>query len=70
MAEDTTIRDAIATSAAEGIRSASGDNTSVTKHSIQDLIAADRHISAKTAVGTNPNRGLRFNRIVPARADW
>lgn len=54
---------------AQGPAAASGDSGSVTQHSLQDQIAADRYLASKAAAASSTgNRGLRFNRIVPPGA--
>jgi hypothetical protein len=53
---------------AKGPAKASGDAGSIEQHKLTDQIAADKHLAAKTAVN-KPNRGLRFNKIVPPSAD-
>lgn len=49
MAEDTTIRDAMKLNAA-GPKKASNETTSAEQHSLQDQIAADKHLGNKAAV--------------------
>ena len=46
---------------------ASGDAGSVEQHKLSEQIAADKHLAGKNAV-SKPNRGLRFNKIVPPSA--
>lgn len=48
--------------------SAASDGVSVTQHNLKDQIEVDKHLSAKQAV-TKPNRGLRFNKLVPPGAE-
>jgi hypothetical protein len=38
------------------------------EHKLTEQIAADKHLAGKKAVN-KPNRGLRFNKIVPPSAD-
>jgi len=52
---------------AAGPAKASGDAGSIEQHKLTEQIAADKHLAAKTAVN-KPNRGLRFNKIVPPSA--
>ena len=40
-----------------------GDEGEVEAHRLGDVIAADRYLSAKAAMGVK-SRGLRFNRLV------
>lgn len=53
---------------AAGPAKATGDAGSIEQHKLTEQIAADKHLAAKTAVN-KPNRGLRFNKIVPPSAD-
>jgi len=64
MAEE--IEDAIRENAS-GPAKASGDAGSIEQHKLTDQIAADNHLAGKNAV-SKPNRGLRFNKIVPPSA--
>ena len=64
MAEE--IEDAIRENAS-GPAKASGDAGSVEQHKLSEQIAADKHLAGKNAV-SKPNRGLRFNKIVPPSA--
>jgi hypothetical protein len=52
---------------ATGPAKASGDAGSVDQHKLTEQIAADKHLAGKDAV-RKPNRGLRFNKIVPPSA--
>jgi len=52
---------------AAGPAKASGDAGSVEQHKLTEQIAADKHLAGKNAV-SKPNRGLRFNKIVPPSA--
>lgn len=52
---------------AQGPAKVSGDAGSVEQHKPSEIIAVDRHVSAKRAVQTK-NRGLRFNKLVPPGA--
>ena len=52
---------------AAGPAKASGDAGSVEQHKLTEQIAADKHLAGKDAV-RKPNRGLRFNKIVPPSA--
>jgi hypothetical protein len=60
---DTDLTDAIAENA-KGPASASGDSGSMSQHSIQDQIAADRYLASKRAARTGFG-GLRFVKFVP-----
>jgi hypothetical protein len=53
---------------AAGPAKASGDAGSIEQHKLTEQIAADKHLAAKKAVN-KPNRGLRFNKLVPPSAD-
>lgn len=53
---------------ASGPAKASGDAGSVEQHKLTEQIAADKHLAAKKAVN-QPNRGLRFNKLVPPSAE-
>ena len=53
---------------AVGPAKASGDAGSIEQHKLTEQIAADKHLAAKKAVN-KPNRGLRFNKLVPPSAD-
>jgi hypothetical protein len=61
--EPATIREAIESNA-KGPRSATTDGVQVTQHSIQDQIAADRHLAESTGAA-KAHRGLRFTRLTP-----
>ena len=52
---------------AAGPAKTSGDVGSIEQHKLTEQIAADKHLAAKKAVD-KPNRGLRFNEIVPPSA--
>ena len=52
---------------AAGPAKASGDAGSIEQHKLTEQIAADKHLAAKAAV-SKPNRGLRFNKLVPPSA--
>ncbi|NLS96677.1 MAG: hypothetical protein GXX96_31460 [Planctomycetaceae bacterium] len=52
---------------AQGPAKASGDAGSMEQHKLSELIAADRHLSAKKATQSK-RRGLRFNKLVPPGA--
>lgn len=65
------IADTIAQTAADGVQAATVDGNSATATPIADLIAAEKHVAAKTALaGSNacggPRSGWRLLR--PARA--
>jgi hypothetical protein len=60
MTEDLT--DTIKQSA-EGPASASVDGTSVSQHSLAELVVADKHVGAKAA-GKNPAKALVLMKIV------
>ena len=60
------LKDVIRENAA-GPSKASGDAGSVEQHKLTEQIAADKHLAGKDAV-RKPNRGLRFNKIVPPSA--
>jgi hypothetical protein len=51
-------------SVARGPKSVSVDGTKVDAQSIDDLVKADQHLAGKTAI-EKPNRGIRFNKLVP-----
>jgi hypothetical protein len=53
---------------AEGPAKASGDAGSVEQHPLPDQIEADRYLASKEAA-KKPQRGLRFNKLVPPGAD-
>lgn len=53
---------------AKGPAKASGDAGSVEQHPLPDQIEADRYLAAKEAA-KQPQRGLRFNKLVPPGAD-
>jgi hypothetical protein len=53
---------------AKGPAKASGDAGSVEQHSLPDQIEADRYLASKEAA-KQPQRGLRFNKLVPPGAD-
>jgi hypothetical protein len=51
-------------SAASGPKTVKADGVEVTSHDLDKLIQADKHLAGKEAVA-KPNRGLRFNKLVP-----
>jgi hypothetical protein len=53
---------------AKGPAKASGDAGSVEQHPLPDQIEADRYLASKEAA-KKPQRGLRFNKLVPPGAD-
>ena len=53
---------------AKGPAKASGDAGSVEQHPLPDQIEADRYLASKEAA-KQPQRGLRFNKLVPPGAD-
>lgn len=53
---------------ATGPKRVTGDEGSVEQHSLQDQIAADRHVSSQAAA-SKPHRGLRRTKIIPAGPD-
>ena len=53
---------------AKGPAKASGDAGSVEQHSLPDQIEADRYLASKEAA-KQPQRGLRFNKLVPPGGD-
>jgi len=57
------IKDAIESNAT-GPKRASNETGSVEQHSIQDQIAADKHVASGEAVKKKP-RGLRFSKLEP-----
>ena len=59
--------DAIAENA-QGPAKATGDAGSMEQHKLTEQIEADRYLAAKKAA-QKPQRGLRFNKIVPPGAD-
>jgi hypothetical protein len=52
----------------KGPAKASGDAGSVEQHKLAEQIEADRYLASKEAA-KKPNRGLRFNKLVPPGAD-
>lgn len=61
------LRDKIAESAA-GPKRVRTDAGEVESHDLNQMVEADKYLSAKTAAtssATNTRRGLRFNRLVP-----
>ena len=65
MTQPTSIEDAIEQNAM-GPASVSNPNVSVSQHSIQDQIAADRYLASKQAASSNVlGFGIRVQRIVP-----
>jgi uncharacterized low-complexity protein len=58
-----TIAAAIVTAAA-GPKQVTTDGTSVEQHSLQDLIAAEKHAAGKCGLG-NPRRGMRISKLIP-----
>lgn len=58
------VKDTIESIAKDGIKRAQGDQGSVETHSIQDLIAADKHLTAKKA-SRNPMAHVKRVRISP-----
>jgi hypothetical protein len=54
-------------SVARGPKSVSVDGTKVDAQSIDDLVKADQHLAGKIAI-EKPNRGIRFNKLVPPGA--
>lgn len=52
---------------AAGPSSVSGDGHSVSQQSVGDLIAADKHLAAKSAAA-RAHMGLRFTKLVPPGA--
>lgn len=56
------IKDAIEANAI-GPRRVTGDEGSVEQHSLSDQIAADKHLSERTAAAL-PHRGIRFTQLV------
>jgi hypothetical protein len=63
MAEPIDLTPQIATNA-QGPASASVDGQSVSQHSLQDQIDADKYLASKEA-SKRPRRGLRFTKIIP-----
>lgn len=53
---------------AKGPAKVSGDAGSVEQHPLTEQIEADRYLASKEAA-KKPQRGLRFNKIVPPGAD-
>ncbi|MCS6921495.1 MAG: hypothetical protein SNJ74_11945 [Fimbriimonadaceae bacterium] len=53
---------------AKGPAKASGDAGSVEQHPLSEQIEADRYLASKEAA-KKPQRGLRFNKLVPPGAD-
>ena len=50
---------------AGGPAKVSGDSGSVDQHSLSEQIGADKYLATRRAMASNPNRGLRFNKISP-----
>jgi hypothetical protein len=50
---------------ASGPKSVTSDGTTVTQHSIPELIAAQETADTQAGVDNKKTRGLRFNRLVP-----
>ena len=48
---------------------ASGDAGSVEQHKLTEQIAADKYLASQGTLRLKPNRGLRFNKLVPPSAD-
>lgn len=61
------IKQAIETSATDGIQSATGEGGSVTKTSIPDQIAAAKFLQGQSAA-VSRSRGLIFTRLKPPGA--
>ena len=55
------------TEVAQGPKSVTMDGTKIDALSIDDLVKADQHLAGKIAIQT-PNRGIRFNKLVPPGA--
>ena len=53
---------------AKGPAKVSGDAGSVEQHPLTEQIEADRYLASKEAA-KKPQRGLRFNKLVPPGAD-
>lgn len=60
----TTIDEAIETVAVGMVQQSSENGRSVTRMSVQDMIAADRHLSQKAAAG-KAHFGLRMTKCIP-----
>lgn len=58
------IEERIETDATLGVSSVSDETGQVTKHSLKELIEADRYLKARTAAGKK-QFGLRFTKLVP-----
>lgn len=56
------IKDAIIENAT-GPKRATGDEGSIEQHSLQDQIAADRHVKGSEAA-KKPARGMRFTKMI------
>jgi hypothetical protein len=50
---------------ASGPKSVTSDGTTVTQHSLPELIAAQQKEDTQEGVNQKKTRGLRFNKIVP-----
>jgi len=61
------VRTALEQAAQDPVR-VEGDEGTVVAHPLGDVIAADRYLSAKTAVDASKSRGLRFMKISPPGA--
>lgn len=59
-----TIKEAIEENATDGLRKASGDSGSATKHSLPDQIAADLHLRG-ASVPKKRRLGMVFRKCVP-----
>ncbi len=44
------------------------DGVSVTNRTVEETIAAERHLASKTAAATNNTFGIAFRRIIPGSA--
>ena len=65
---ETNLTDRIAQAAADPAMF-QGDEGTVREHSLHDLIAADKHLAAKAALGKGTaNPGIRLARITPPGA--
>ncbi|RMF87435.1 MAG: hypothetical protein D6741_20565 [Planctomycetota bacterium] len=66
MTDEPNLDDAIRDNA-QGPAEVSGDAGTVKQQSLKDQIAADRYLASKEAV-KSPQRGVRFNKLVPPGA--
>jgi hypothetical protein len=49
---------------ASGPAKATGDSGSMEQHPLPDVIEADKHLGASSAIAQRKSRGIRFNKLV------